>query len=206
MAVQNVNATRMEMLSLRKRVALAVRGHRLLSEKRDEISRQLVQIARDLKALRAKVEQELMETSRRFMMARATMEPEHMRAAMDVPTKKFQLTMSFASIMSVKVPRLAKQIEGDIMSYGFSTTSGELDVSLRALERASDSLIELAEKEKQCQLLAVELQSTRRRVNVLEHVVIPETKEVIKYINSKLGEAERDNISRLMKIADIIRK
>jgi len=205
MAVQNVNATRMELLGLRKRVALAVRGHRLLSEKRDEISRQLVQIARDLKALRAKVEQELLETSRRFMMARATMEPEHIRAAMDVPTKKFQLTMSFASIMSVKVPQLAKQIEGDIMSYGFSSTSGELDVALRALERASDSLIELAEKEKQCQLLATELQSTRRRVNVLEHVVIPETKEVIKYINSKLGEAERDNISRLMKIADIIR-
>lgn len=205
MAVQNVNATRMELLGLRKRVALAVRGHRLLSEKRDEISRQLVQIARDLKALRKKVEQELLETSRRFMMARATMEPEHIRAAMDVPTKKFQLTISFASIMSVKVPQLAKQIEGDIMSYGFSSTSGELDVALRALERASDSLIELAEKEKQCQLLATELQSTRRRVNVLEHVVIPETKEIIKYINSKLGEAERDNISRLMKIADIIR-
>lgn len=138
-------------------------------------------------------------------MARATMEPEHIRAAMDVPTKKFQLTMNFASIMSVRVPQLAKQIEGDIMSYGFSSTSGELDVALRALERASDSLIELAEKEKQCQLLATELQSTRRRVNVLEHVVIPETKEVIKCINSKLGEAERDNISRLMKIADIIR-
>ncbi len=205
MAVQNVNATRMELLGLRKRVALAVRGHRLLSEKRDEISRQLVQIARDLKALRKKVEQELLETSRRFMMARATMEPEHIRAAMDVPTKKFQLTMNFASIMSVRVPQLAKQIEGDIMSYGFSSTSGELDVALRALERASDSLIELAEKEKQCQLLATELQSTRRRVNVLEHVVIPETKEVIKCINSKLGEAERDNISRLMKIADIIR-
>lgn len=205
MAVQNVNATRMELLGLRKRVALAVRGHRLLSEKRDEISRQLVQIARDLKALRKKVEQELLETSRRFMMARATMEPEHIRAAMDVPTKKFQLTISFASIMSVKVPQLAKQIEGDIMSYGFSSTSGELDVALRALERASDSLIELAEKEKQCQLLATELQSTRRRVNVLEHVVIPETREIIKYINSKLGEAERDNISRLMKIADIIR-
>lgn len=206
MVVQNINATRMEMLSLRKRVALAVRGHRLLSEKRDEISRRLVQIARDLKTLRKKVEDELLQTSRRFMMARATMEPEHIRAAMDVPTKKFQLTISFASIMSVKVPQLAKQIEGDIMSYGFSTTSGELDVALRALERASDTLIVLAEKEKQCQLLAVELQSTRRRVNMLEHVVIPETTEVIKYIRSKLGEAERDNISRLMKIADIIRK
>ena len=203
--IQNVNATRMELLSLRKRVGLALRGHRLLSEKRDEICRQLVKIARDLKRLRTQVEQELLETTRRFMMARATMEPEHINAAMEVPTKKFKLVMNFASIMSVRVPKLTKEIEGDIMCYGFSTTSGEMDVSLRALERAFDSLIELAEKEKQCQLLATELQSTRRRVNVLEHVVIPETQETIKYINSKLGEAERDNISRLMKITDIIR-
>ena len=203
--IQNVNATRMELLSLRKRVLLALRGHRLLSEKRDEICRQLVQIARDLKAIRTRVEQELLETTRRFMMARATMEPEHISAALEVPTKKFKLAMSFASIMSVRVPKLAKQIEGDIICYGFSTTSGEMDIALRALERAFDSLIELAEKEKQCQLLATELQSTRRRVNVLEHVVIPETQETIKYINSKLGEAERDNISRLMKITDIIR-
>ena len=203
--LQNVNATRMELLSLRKRVGLALRGHRLLSQKRDEICRQLVQIARDLKSLRSKVEQELLETTRRFMMARATMEPEHIAAAMEVPTKRFKLVMSFASIMSVRVPKLAKEIEGDIMCYGFSGTSGEMDIALRALERAFDSLIELAEKEKQCQLLATELQSTRRRVNVLEHVVIPETQETIKYIYAKLGEAERDNISRLMKIADIIR-
>jgi V/A-type H+-transporting ATPase subunit D len=195
----------MELLSLKRRVALAVRGHRLLSEKRDEISRQLVQIARDLKSLRKRVEQELLETTRRFMMARATMEPEHITAALEVPTKRFSLAINFASIMSVKVPELAKQIEGDIVCYGFGTTSGEMDIALRALERAFDSLIELAEKEKQCQLLANELQSTRRRVNVLEHVVIPETQETIKYINSKLGEAERDNISRLMKITDIIR-
>ncbi|MHC5146764.1 MAG: V-type ATP synthase subunit D [Planctomycetota bacterium] len=203
--LQNVNATRMELLQLRKRVGLALRGHRLLSEKRDEICRQLVQIARDLKDLRTKVEAELLETTRRFMMARATMEPEHIAAALEVPTKRFKLVMTFASIMSVKVPRLAKEIEGDIMCYGFATTSGEMDIALRALERAFDSLIELAEKEKQCQLLATELQSTRRRVNVLEHVVIPDTQETIKYIYDKLGEAERDNISRLMKITDIIR-
>jgi V/A-type H+-transporting ATPase subunit D len=195
----------MELLSLKKRVGLALRGHRLLSEKRDEISRQLVQIARDLKALRAQVEQELLETTRRFMMARATMEPENIAAALEVPTQTFQLAVRFASIMSVQVPELTKQIEGDIICYGFATTSGEMDIALRALERAFDSLLELAKKEKQCQLLANELQSTRRRVNVLEHVVIPETQETIKYINSKLGEAERDNISRLMKITDIIR-
>lgn len=203
--MQQVNATRMEMLQLRRRVGLAARGHRLLSEKRDEISRQLVQIARTLKDLRKKVELELLETTRRFMMARASMEPENIRAAMEIPTQKFSLAISFAAIMSVKVPRLAKEIEGDIMCYGFATTSGELDIALRALERAFDNLIELAEAEKQAQLLATELQTTRRRVNVLEHVVIPELKDTIRYINSKLGEAERDNISRLMIIADIIR-
>ena len=203
--LENVNATRMELLRLRRRVGLANRGHRLLSEKRDEICRQLVLIARQIKPLRERVEKELLEMSRRFMMARATMEPEDIRAAMEIPTKKFSLAISFASIMSVRVPELAKEIDGDIVCYGFATTSGELDVALRALERAFDSLIELAEKEKQAQLLATELQMTRRRVNVLEHVVIPELEETIKYIYSKLGEAERDNISRQMKIADIIR-
>ncbi len=203
--LENVNATRMELLRLRKRVGLAARGHRLLSQKRDEICRQLVKVARLIKPLRDRVEKELLETTRRFMMARATMEPEDMTAAMEVPTKRFSLAISFASIMSVRVPQLAKEIAGDIVCYGFSTTSGELDVALRALERAFDSLIELAEKEKQAQLLATELQLTRRRVNVLEHVVIPDIQETIKFIYSKLGEAERDNISRLMKIADIIR-
>ena len=203
--LENVNATRMEQLQLRRRVALASRGHRLLSQKRDEISRRLVKIASTIKPLRDKVEKELLETTRRFMMARATMEPEDMRAAIDVPTKKFSLVIKLASIMSVAVPQLTKEIEGEIMCYGFANTSGELDIALRALERAFDSLIELAEKEKQAQLLATELQVTRRRVNVLEHVVIPEIQETIKYIGSKLSDAERDNTSRLMKIADIIR-
>jgi len=192
----NVNATRMELLRLRKRVALASRGHRLLSEKRDEISRQLIQIAR---------EAELLETCRRFMLARATMEPEAIKAALEVPTKKFSLAVTFANIMNVRVPHLSKEMEGEIICYGFATTSGEMDVALLALERAFDSLIELAEKEKQARLLAIELQMTRRRVNVLEHVVIPELHETIRFIFDKLAEAERDNISRLMKITDIIR-
>ena len=201
----NVNATRMELLHLRRRVALAGRGHRLLSEKRDEISRQLIKIANEIQPLRRRVETELLETCRRFMVARATMEPEDTKAALEVPTKKFSLTVKFASIMNVKVPNLAKEMEGEIICYGFSTTSGEMDVALMSLERAFDHLIELAEKEKQARLLAVELQMTRRRVNVLEHVVIPDLKETIRFIFDKLAEAERDNTSRLMKITDIIR-
>jgi V/A-type H+-transporting ATPase subunit D len=201
----NVNATRMELLRLRRRVSLASRGHRLLSEKRDEISRQLIQIAREIRPLREKVENELSETFRRFMLARATVEPEHTKAALAVPTKKFSLAIAFANVMNIKVPHLAKEISGEIICYGYATTSGEMDVALLALERAFDHLIELAEKEKQAALLATELQMTRRRVNVLEHVVIPELRETIRFIFDKLAEAERDNISRLMKIADIIR-
>jgi V/A-type H+-transporting ATPase subunit D len=195
----------MELLNLRRRVALAQRGHRLLSEKRDELSRQLIHIARQIQPLRQKVERELSETCRRFMLARATMEPEHTKAALEVPTKKLSLTIDFARVMNVRVPHLAKEISGEIICYGFATTSGELDVALMALERAFDSLIELAEKEKQARLLAVELNMTRRRVNVLEHVVIPELHETIRFIYDKLSEAERDNTTRLMKIADIIR-
>ncbi|MCK4751960.1 MAG: V-type ATP synthase subunit D [Planctomycetes bacterium] len=201
----NVNATRMELLRLRRRVGLASRGHHLLSEKRDELSRQLILISRDIGSLRKRVETELMETCRRFMLARATMEPEDTKAALETPTKKLSLAIDFAKIMNVKVPRLTKEMAGEIICYGFATTSGELDVALLALERAFDNLIELAEKEKQARLVAIELQMTRRRVNVLEHVVIPELHETIKFIFDKLAEAERDNTSRLMKIADIIR-
>ncbi len=201
----NVNATRMELLRLRKRVALASRGHRLLSEKRDEISRQLIRIAREIQPLREGVEKELLETCRRFMLARASVEPEYTKAALEVPTKKFSLAIDFARVMNVKVPHLTKEISGHIICYGYATTSGEMDVALLALERAFDNLIELAQKEKQARLLATELQMTRRRVNVLEHVVIPELHETIRFIFDKLAEAERDNISRLMKITDIIR-
>jgi V/A-type H+-transporting ATPase subunit D len=196
----------MELLHLRRRLALAQRGHRLLSEKRDEISRQLMQIAKEIQPLRKEVEKQLMETCQRFMLARATMEPEDTKAALEIPTKKLSLTLELSNIMNVRVPHLVKKIEGEIICYGFAATSGELDVALIALEKSFDKLIELAEKEKQARLLAVELQMTRRRVNVLEHIVIPEMKETIKFIFDKLAEAERDNTSRLMKIADMIRE
>ena len=117
----SVNATRMELLRLRRRVSLASRGHRLLSEKRDEISRQLIKIAREIRPLREKVEKELSETFRRFMLARATMEPEHTKAALAVPTKKFSLAIDFANVMNIKVPHLTKDISGEIICYSYAT-------------------------------------------------------------------------------------
>ena len=202
----NVHATRMELLGLRRRASIAVRGHYLLSEKRDEISRQLVKIASQLQPMRNRVEKQLRQIFQRFMFARASMEPEATKAALEIPTKKFSLLTKFTTVMNVKIPELTKEMSGDIICYGYATTSGELDAALLALEKAIDELIELAAKEKQASLLAAELQTTRRRVNVLEHIVIPEIRETIKFIFAKLGEAERDNTTRLMKIAEIIRK
>ncbi|MDH7598560.1 MAG: V-type ATP synthase subunit D [Sedimentisphaerales bacterium] len=204
--MQNVSATRMELLRLRRRLELASRGHKLLSQKRDEISRHLIRIAREIGPLRRQVEEQLLQTFRRFMLARATMEPEQVKVAMAVPTKRLNLAVSIGSIMNVRVPHLTKEISGQIIGYGYAQTSGELDVALLALEKAFDKLIELAEKEKQARLLAIELNLTRRRVNVLEYVMIPELHQTIRFINNKLAEAERDNTSRLMKIAKMIRQ
>ena len=201
----NVNATRMELLNLRRRVALAARGHRLLSDKRDELSRQLLLIARQITPLRRRVEHRLTEAFRRFMLARAMSEPEHARAALEVPTKRLALVLEMARVMNVTVPTLKTEMSGEIICYGFATTSGEMDVALLMLEAAFADLVELAAMEKQARLIARELQATRRRVNVLEHVVIPEIRATIRFIFDKLAEAERDNISRLMKIADMIR-
>jgi V/A-type H+-transporting ATPase subunit D len=134
------------------------------------------------------------------------MEPEDVRAALEIPTKKFKMVIEFASIMSVQVPEMSKEMSGDIICYGYSQTSPEMDAALVSLESVFDKLIELAEKEKQARLLAKELEMTRRRVNVLEHIVIPEIKQTIRYIFGKLAEAERDETTRLMKIADMIRE
>jgi V/A-type H+-transporting ATPase subunit D len=195
----------MELLGLRRRLSLARRGHHLLSEKRDEISRHLVRIARQLGAMRRRIDRQLQQAFRRFMLARAMVEPEQMQTALEVPAKQARLEVDFAAIMNVKVPRLAVQMSGQVLCYGFSATSGELDLALEQVEKAFEELVSLAGMEKQARLLAAELSATRRRVNVLEHVVIPELMETIRFIFDKLSEVERDNISRLMKITDIIR-
>ncbi len=203
--MQNVSATRMNLLDMRRRAGLAARGHRLLSEKRDEISRQLVRIAERIRPLRTEVEREMQLAFKRYTLARAMMEPEDFKAALEVSERKNTLAVSFARIMSVEVPQLSRKAEGRIIPYGFGYTSGELDVALMAIDKVMQRLVELAEIEKQARLLASELQRTRRRVNMLEHRVIPELQSTIRYIGNKLTEAERDNITRLMKIADIIR-
>jgi len=204
--LQNINATRMELLRLRRRLGLAVRGHHLLSEKRDEISRQLIKITNQLKMMRRRLQSHLEQIFQRFIFAGASMETLDLKAALEVPSKKLSLLVRFSTVMNVKIPQLVQESRGDIFCYGFVSTSGELDQALLELDKLMDELIKLASMEKQAHLLANELIMTRRRVNVLEHIVIPEIGQTIRFIYSKLAEAERDNITRLLKIADIIRK
>ena len=203
--ILRVNPNRMELLRIRKRLALAHRGHRLLSEKRDELSRQLMELSRQLGQLRLAVERELLQVGQRFVLARATMEPADLDVAMLNPTNQLSLVLSFIRIMNIRVPSLAKEIISSGLYYGLAHTSAELDASLRAMEKVIDRVLELAQKEKQAYLMATELQRTRRRVNVLERVVMPDLHDTIRHIQSKLEEVERDNINRLMRVAQKIR-
>ncbi len=203
--ILNVNPNRMELLRIRKRLDLAHRGHRLLSEKRDELSRQLMELSRELGQLRRTVEAELLQVGQRFVMARATMEPADLDLALLNPTIGLSLILSFTRIMNIRIPALAKKIIGGGLYYGLANTSAELDASLRAMEKVIDRVIELAQKEKQAYLMATELQRTRRRVNVLERVVMPDLHDTIRHIQNKLEEIERDNINRLMRVAQKIR-
>ena len=203
--ILNVNPNRMELLRIRKRLALAHRGHRLLSEKRDELSRQLMELARQLGQLRQAVERELLLVGRRFVMARAGMEPADLEVALLNPVNRLSLVLSFVRVMNISVPSLAKEIVSGGLYYGLANTSAELDASLRAMEKVIDRVLELAQKEKQAYLMATELQRTRRRVNVLERVVMPDLQDTIGHIQGKLEEVERDNINRLMRVAKKIR-
>ena len=133
------------------------------------------------------------------------MEPEEVEAAFLLPKKKVGLETSQRKLMTISVPVFEEKIEGEMIAYGFATTSPELDISLEALDKALKDLIELAEKEKSLELLANEIEKTRRRVNALEYVLIPELEETVKYISMKLQEIERSDITRLMKIKDIVR-
>uniref|UniRef100_A0A7V3KNT4 V-type ATP synthase subunit D n=1 Tax=candidate division WOR-3 bacterium TaxID=2052148 RepID=A0A7V3KNT4_UNCW3 len=205
MPLISASPTRMELLRLKRRIAIARKGHKLLKDKQDELVRILFELLEGLKELRKKVEEELSESVRRFVLARAFMEPEEVEELFLIPSVSSGIEIGEKKIMTVVVPTFKARIEGSYLSYGFAGTSPELDVSLESLTRAYKDLIELAEKEKSLELLAIEVEKTRRRVNALEYILIPELESTIKFISMKLSEMERSDITRLMKIKDIVR-
>lgn len=210
MARLNVSPTRMVLTGLKKRLKTARRGHKLLKDKRDELMKKFLDIVRENKRLREQVEEKLHIVHSRFVMARAVMNSELMEEALMFPKQQVVLNASTRNIMSVDVPVLefttGSSGEGDIYPYGFANTSGELDGAIATLSDMTPELLKLAELEKSAQLLADEIEKTRRRVNALEYILIPNLQETIKYIIMKLDENERGNLTRLMKVKDMVLK
>ena len=208
MAELRVNPTRMEMKRIQTRYQTARKGHKLLKDKRDELMKQFLDVVREDKALRERVEASLGEVYRSFTVASALSSPKMLEEALICPKKEGELSVEYKNIMSVTVPvfHLRVHAEGgsDSYNYGLAFTSGELDSSLRELNGILEDLMRMAELEKTAQLLAEEIERTRRRVNALEYILMPQYLETIKSIKMKLDENERGNTTRLMKVKDMM--
>ncbi len=210
MAATVVNPTRMELTRLKGKLKTSIRGHKLLKDKRDELMKQFLDTVREVRQLRAEVEAELMKVHGSFTVASALMSGPAMEQALMYPKQSVELDMTFKNVMSVSVPsyhfRTRTEDSSDIFPYGYATTSGELDAAVESLGAVFQSMLKLAQIEKTAQLLAEEIEKTRRRVNALEYVVIPQTQENIRYISMKLDENDRSNTTRLMKVKDMLLK
>ena len=208
MAQAQVNPTRMELTRLKKKLVTATRGHKLLKDKRDELMRQFLDLARENMALRQKVEAGIQSANRNFFIAKAGMSEETLHTALMASKQEVYLEASQKNVMSVDIPvfqyKTRTADENDIYSYGFAFTSCDLDDAVKSLADILPDMLQLAQTEKACQLLASEIEKTRRRVNALEHVIIPQTQQSIKYITMKLDENERSTQIRLMKVKDMM--
>lgn len=208
MAEIRVNPTRMEMKSYQKRYQTARRGHKLLKDKRDELMRQFLDVVREDKTLRERVEAALQEVYSGFTVAGAVSNPKMLQEALIYPKKEGSLEVDSRNLMSVNVPvfHLHVHAEGnsDHYNYGMAFTSGELDSALRALNGILEDLLRMAELEKTAQLLAEEIERTRRRVNALEYILMPQYLQIIRSIRMKLDENDRGNTTRLMKVKDMM--
>ena len=208
MASTQINPTRMELNKQKKKLVTAVKGHKLLKDKRDELMRQFLDLARENMALRLKVEEGIANANKNFVIAKAGMSEQILNTALMATKQEVYLEAGKKNVMSVDIPVFQSQTRtadaNDIYSYGFAFTSGDLDGAVKSLADILPDMLRLAEVEKSCQLMAAEIEKTRRRVNALEHVIIPEAQNNIKYITMKLDENERSTQIRLMKVKDMM--
>ncbi len=205
---QQIIPTRMELTRLKRKLATAVKGHKLLKDKRDELMREFLELVRENMELRKTVEEGIKNANRNFVVAKAGMSGEVLRTALMAPKQEVQLSHTERNVMSVNIPVFSFETRtadaNDIYSYGLAFTSSELDGAVASLADVFPQMLKLAEVEKSCQLMAAEIEKTRRRVNALEHVIIPDTQEAIRYISMKLDENERSTQIRLMKVKDMV--
>lgn len=209
MAVLNVNLTRIESMNMKKSLKTAERGHKLLKDKLDELIKKLLDLVRQNQILRKKVDKMLENAYQNFMLAEAVISEEFLAEALIIPKKSIEIDIGEKSIMSVKIPKYEICINEENANnavYGFAYTTSELDMAINSFSNVTDELLKLAENEKAIDLISQEIEKTRRRVNALENVVIPNYNDTIKYIGMKLSENERANTARLMKVKEIITK
>ncbi len=208
MASTTVNPTRMELTKLKRKLVTARRGHKLLKDKRDELMRRFLDLVRENKALREKVEAAIIAANKSFALARAGMQDEVLGTALLAPKQEISLEAGSKNVMSVEIPvfdiKTRTPDPNDIYSYGFAFTSMDLDAAILELSEILPDMLRLSECEKSCQLLAEEIEKTRRRVNALEHVMIPDMIQKIKFISMKLDENERSTQIRLMKVKEMM--
>ncbi len=208
MARLNVNPTRMELTNLKRKLVTARRGHKLLKDKRDELMRQFLDMIRENKNLREQVEEAIEGANKKMAFARSVVQGQILDTALMLPKQKMKLDIKEKNVMSVLIPEYSVEYKtadpDDIYSYGYVYTSGDMDGAIYSLSAVLPKMIRLAEVEKSCQLMASEIEKTRRRVNALEHVMIPRYEETIRYIKMKLDENERSTTTRLMKVKDMM--
>jgi V/A-type H+-transporting ATPase subunit D len=206
--MMNVNPTRMELTNLKRKLITARRGHKLLKDKRDELMRRFLDLVRENKTLRRTVEKGILQANSHMSVARSVMSDKSLDVALMLPTQEMSLEITEQNVMSVMIPHFNTKLKtadvNDIYSYGFAFTSSDLDIAVKALSDIMPQMFRLAEVEKSCQLMSAEIEKTRRRVNALEHVMIPQYEETIKYITMKLDENERSTTTRLMKVKDMM--
>jgi V/A-type H+-transporting ATPase subunit D len=194
----------MELLKLRRRLAVARRGHHLLKEKLEELLKPFLAMVSETVQIRATIEGELMEAYRLFTLARSSMAPDELDEALSHPCAVASVEVSKRPVVSVIAPEFELEIEGDTGCYGLASTPAVLDEAVDRFKLLMPRLLELASRENIIRLLALEIEKTRRRVNALEYVLIPQLEESVRYITMKLDEFERSNLVRLMKIKQMV--
>ena len=208
MAVINVNPTRMELTRLKKQLVTAVKGHKLLKDKRDELMRRFLETVKETKTMREEFEHKMRSVHGDFLTASSVMSPESLDTALLYPKQEVYLKIDTKNVMSVNIPQYQVTTrtsdKSDIFCYGFGFTSFELDSAVMGLSELLPLMLRLAEREKAVKLMADEIEKTRRRVNALEHVLIPRYRDTIRFITMKLEENERSSRARLMTVKDMM--
>lgn len=201
----DINPTRMELLKLKKRVVISKRGHKLLKDKVDEFVKELLILTKELKTLREEFEQKLFEIKGYFKIASSVPFPQALISALSVSENKITINTTYKQLLNVKIPKFEILTHQNFFFYGFSQTSPILDLAIENFDKLLPKIIKIAEKEKSIEIIAEEIEKTRRRVNTLEYIIIPNIEETIKYIKMRLDENERDNQTQLMRIKEIIK-